>query len=152
MKNKYAQKRELKRQRSKLLLVVGVPLFVTLLLLTMVVLMMVNKSNYSEVSATVFIEEVSNGRPQEVTLRYIISGEAYFEEIEKVPSKWEDNQLVRIEYLEDDPHIIRKPLNVSPYVWALVLLLVADTIIVVKQYSNIRELFFNHKSSQKNMV
>lgn len=71
---------------------------------------------YETVHGTVIAEEEAT----ETFIRYVVKGEPYFEEINRVPRSWEPGDLVKIEYKMDHPEDVRVPKTVGLYVLGLI--------------------------------
>jgi hypothetical protein len=84
-------------------------------LIALTVFFAVDSAKYSKVFGTVNENPVEKGH-REVTILYVIEGDARLEPIDNAPRSWSDQQLVQIEYREDDVSQIRVPVSVLPYV------------------------------------
>ena len=84
-------------------------------LITLTVFFAIDVAKYGKVFGTVGLERDDKGH-REVTILYVVEGEAHLEPIDHAPRNWNDEQLVEIEYLRDDSSTIRVPASVLPYV------------------------------------
>lgn len=84
-------------------------------LMTLTVFFAIDCTKYSKVFGTVDSNRDDKGRG-EVTILYVLEGNAHLEPIDNAPRSWSDEQLVQIEYREDDFSKIRVPASVFPYV------------------------------------
>ena len=90
-------------------------------LITLTVFFAIDVAKYGKVFGTVGLERDDKGH-REVTILYVVEGEAHLEPIDHAPRNWNDEQLVEIEYLKDDSLKIRVPVSVLPIVLGYIIL------------------------------
>lgn len=84
-------------------------------LITLTILFAIENSKYEEVFGTVNLD-VSDPGKREVSILYVVDGEAFMESIDRAPRSWKNDQLVVVEYHQDLHYLVRVPLSSAPYV------------------------------------
>jgi hypothetical protein len=86
-----------------------------LALIGLTILFYVSNAKYGTVHATARVQN-EGGRNREVTVIYVVEGKGYSAPFERAPKKWKNDDLVKIEYREDDPETIRLKPSGAPFV------------------------------------
>jgi len=95
--------------------IIGISSLFLIALIVLSVFFAINASKYETAFGTVILEENDKGR-REVSLLYVVEGEAFVEPWRNAPGKWKHDQLVEIEYYTEDPAQIRLRPSFAPYV------------------------------------